>query len=293
MGNKGLRYAIRDGFVGLRRHPLIILVAITTMFIVFFLLGAFIMFALNANHLLQEAGETPPVEVQFEVGVDPSLVQNLALQFDANDNIVEYKVMSPEDNMKDFIELMDKEGLFDEFDYRQHIPWTILLRLSDPQLGPAFKDAVMSTPGVYDVMMETSLMQTLQKAIRGVSLVSAIVFAILLFVCILVISNMVRMIALSRSNELSIMKAMGATDLYIRIPFVIQGVFLGLVAALISLALLSVGYRFLLEQRDNIIGGSLLPLANVAGPAILVVVVFSIIISSLTSSLSVRRYIQV
>lgn len=293
MGNKGLRYAIRDGFVGLRRHPLIILVAITTMFIVFFLLGAFIMFALNANHLLQEAGETPPVEVQFEVGVDPSLVQNLALQFDANDNIVEYKVMSPEDNMKDFIELMDKEGLFDEFDYRQHIPWTILLRLSDPQLGPAFKDAVMSTPGVYDVMMETSLMQTLQKAIRGVSLVSAIVFAILLFVCILVISNMVRMIALSRSNELSIMKAMGATDLYIRIPFVIQGVFLGLVAALISLALLSVGYRFLLEQRDNIIGGSLLPLANVAGPAILVVVIFSIIISSLTSSLSVRRYIQV
>lgn len=293
MGNKGLKYAIRDGFVGLRRHPLIILVAITTMFIVFFLLGAFIMFALNANHLLKEAGETPPVEVQFEVGVDPNVVQNLAEQFASNENIVEYKLMSPEDNMKDFIDLMDKEGLFDEFDYTQHIPWTILLRLSNPQLGPAFKEAVMATPGVYDVMMEASLMQTLQKAIRGVSLVSAIVFAVLLFVCILVISNMVRMIALSRSNELSIMKAVGATDLYIRIPFIIQGVFLGLVAALISIALLSVGYRFLLQQKDNIIGGSLLPLANVAGSAILIVVVFAILISGVTSSLSVRRYIQV
>lgn len=293
MGSKGLRYAIRDGFTGLKRHPLIILVAITTMFIMLFLLGAFVIFAINANHLLQEAGEIPPVEVQFEVGTNPEGVINLANQFQDNENIVEYKVMSPEDNIEEFKDLIEKAELFDEFDYGKHIPWTILLRLKDPQLGPVFREEVINYPGVYDVMMETNLMQTLQKAIEGVSIISVVVFLVLLFISILVISNMVRMIALSRSNELLIMKTMGATDTYIRIPFVIQGVFLSMVSSLISIVVLLLNYRLLLSRESGFITGSLLPLSNVTLPVILIVFVFAILIGGLTSALSIRRYIQV
>ncbi len=294
MGNKGLRYAIRDGFVGLKRHPLILLVSITTMFIMLVLLGAFVIFAVNANQILQEAGEIPPIEIQFEVGVDPNLVVGLAEQFEDNPNIVEYKVMSPEDNMDDFMELIEKDELFDEFDFKQHIPWSILLRLSDPKLGGAFHDEVIGYPGVYDVMMETALMQTLETAIQSVSVVSMVVFAVLVFVSILVINNMIKVIALSRSTELSIMKTMGATDLYIRIPFIIEGLFVSLVASAVSLLVLFLSYNILLRNVSaGFIAKSLLPLQAILWPAIIAVTAFAVFIGGITSALSVKRYIQV
>ena len=294
MGNKGLRYAISDGFIGLKRHPMVLILSITTMLIMLSLLASFVVFAFNANAVLKEAGEIPPVEIQFELGVDSESVVNLAKQFDANENIVEYKVMSPADNMADFIKLMDKDGLFDEFDYEKHIPWTILLRLKDPQLGQAFKSEVMQYPGVYDVMMETALMSTLESAIQTVSLVSFVVFLVLLIVSVMVINNMIRIIALSRSNELSIMKTMGATDLYIHIPFVIEGLFVSLMSSILSLAVILSAYHFLLEKISaGFIADSLLPVSQLALPVIFVVLILGLLVGGLTSYFSVKRYIRV
>ncbi len=294
MGNKGLRYAIRDGFIGLKRHPMVLILSITTMFIMLSLLAAFVVFAFNANAVLKEAGEIPPVEIQFELGVNPDMVVNLAEQFEQNDNIVEYKVMSPADNMEDFIKLMDKDGLFDEFNYEDHIPWTILLRLKDPQLGQAFKAEVLQYPGVYDVMMETALMSSLESAIQTVSLLSLLVFFILLIVSVMVINNMIRIIALSRANELSIMKTMGATDLYIRIPFVIEGLFVSLLASILSIAVILSAYNILLNRlKAGFISDSLLTVGQVALPVVLVVLVLAVLVGGLTSYLSVKRYIRV
>ncbi|MDO5033523.1 MAG: permease-like cell division protein FtsX [Eubacteriales bacterium] len=294
MGNKGLRYAIRDGFTGLKRHPMVLILSITTMFIMLSLLAAFVVFAYNANIVLKEAGEIPPVEIQFQLGVSQDSVVNLAKQFEDNENIVEYKVMSPADNMSDFMDLMGKEGLFDEFNYEDHIPWTILLRLGDPTLGQAFKNEVMQYPGVYDVMMETALMSTLQSAIQTVSLVSILVFLILFIVSVMVINNMIRIIALSRSNELSIMKTMGATDLYIRIPFVIEGLFVSLLASILSVTAILLAYHFVLNSlAAGFISDSLLPLGQLVLPVVLVVVLLALLVGGLTSFFSVKRYIRV
>lgn len=294
MGNKGIRYAIRDGFVGLKRHPMILLVSITTMFILLVLLGSYVVFALNANAIVKDAGEIPPIEIQFKVGTPEDVVVNLAQQFEDNNNIGEYKVMSPSDNMQDFKSLMEKDDLFDEFNYQDHIPWSILLRLRDPKLGDAFKAEVMQYPGVYDVMMETALMKTLEQAINSVNIFSVVVFIILLFVTVFVINNMIKMIALSRSNELSIMKTMGATDAYIRIPFIIEGVFVALIASIMAIAIIFIGYAYILNsQTGGFIAESLLPFMGIIFPVILSVLLFSLFVGTLTSALSVKKYIQV
>lgn len=294
MGNKGLRYAIRDGFVGMRRHPLIILVSVTTMLFMLILLGAFVVFAMNANYALKKAGETPPVEVQFAVGSDPDLVVRLAQQFEDNPNIVEYKVMSPEDNIEDFKQRIDKPELFDEFDYSKHIPWTILLRLKDPQLGSSFREEVLRYPGVYDVVMETALMQTLESSIRDVSLFSFVVFVVLLIITILVINNMIRMIALSRSGELYIMKTVGATDRYIRIPFIVEGLFVSLISSILAFVLVLVIYQMLLNRSGHTgIFSELLPLSSVVLPTVAAVVLFALLLGGTTSALSVKRHIRV
>lgn len=294
MGNKGLRFAFRDGFKNLIRHPLILLASISTMVLMLILLGAFVLFSLNSAHLLKQAGERPPVEIQFEVGADENLVRALDQKLSENALIVEHKLMSPAENMEFFKERMGKDEFFDDFDYRAHIPWTILLRLSDPALGASFKDEIMKYPGVYDVMMETSLMNLLQEANQKVSIVSAVLFPFFCLITVLIMSNMVRMIALARATEISIMKTMGATDSYIRIPFIVEGLFVALVSTFMTLLILLLGYQALTGRLQGGAGAlHFLPLSRLILPLLIVLLLVSVIVASLTSVLSVRRYVQV
>lgn len=294
MGNKGLRFAFRDGFKNLIRHPLILLASISTMVLMLILLGAFVLFSLNSAHLLKQAGERPPVEIQFEVGADENLVRALDQKLSENALIVEHKLMSPAENMEFFKERMGKDELFDDFDYRAHIPWTILLRLSDPALGASFKDEIMKYPGVYDVMMETSLMNLLQEANQKVSIVSAVLFPFFCLITVLIMSNMVRMIALARATEISIMKTMGATDSYIRIPFIVEGLFVAFVSTFMTLLILLLGYQALTGRLQGGAGAlHFLSLTRLILPLLIVLLLVSVIVASLTSVLSVRRYVQV
>lgn len=294
MGNKGLRFAFRDGFKNLIRHPLILLASISTMVLMLILLGAFVLFSLNSAHLLKQAGERPPVEIQFEVGADENLVRALDQKLSENALIVEHKLMSPAENMEFFKERMGKDDFFDDFDYRAHIPWTILLRLSDPALGASFKDEIMKYPGVYDVMMETSLMNLLQEANQKVSIVSAVLFPFFCLITVLIMSNMVRMIALARATEISIMKTMGATDSYIRIPFIVEGLFVAFVSTFMTLLILLLGYQALTGRLQGGAGAlHFLSLSRLILPLLIVLLLVSVIVASLTSVLSVRRYVQV
>lgn len=294
MGNKGLRFAFRDGFKNVVRHPLILLASISTMVLMLILLGAFMLFSLNSAHLLKQAGERPPVEIQFEVGADENLVRVLDQKLSENPLIVEHKLMSPAENMEFFKERMGKDEFFDDFDYRAHIPWTILLRLSDPALGASFKDEIMKYPGVYDVMMETSLMNLLQDANQKVSIISAVLFPFFCLITVLIMSNMVRMIALARATEISIMKTMGATDRYIRIPFIVEGLFVALVSTFMTLLILLLGYQALTGRMQGGAGAlNFLPLSHLLLPLTLILLLVSVIVATLTSVLSVRRYVQV
>lgn len=294
MGNKGLRFAFRDGFKNLIRHPLILLASISTMVLMLILLGAFVLFSLNSAHLLKQAGERPPVEIQFEVGADENLVRALDQKLSENALIVEHKLMSPAENMEFFKERMGKDEFFDDFDYRAHIPWTILLRLSDPALGASFKDEIMKYPGVYDVMMETSLMNLLQEANQKVSIVSAVLFPFFCLITVLIMSNMVRMIALARATEISIMKTMGATDSYIRIPFIVEGLFVAFVSTFMTLLILLLAYQALTGRLQGGAGAlHFLSLTRLILPLLIVLLLVSVIVASLTSVLSVRRYVQV
>lgn len=294
MGNKGLRYAVRDGFINLQRHPFILIASISTMFLMLLLLGAFFVFGLNAQYLLRQAGEQPPVEIQFRVNTAEETVRFLDQQLENHELIREHRVFSPRENMDEFKKRMGKSDLFDEFNYEEHIPWTILVRLTDPSLGETFRKEILEYPGVFDVMMENQLMNTLNSVIRNVGIGLSIFFPILCLISVLIISNMIRMIALSRSTELNIMKTMGATNAYIRIPFVIEGLFVAFISSVLALLVLLLAYRAVLNRFQ---GGSgtlqFIDMLHIALPLTAVVFIFGFVISGVTSAMAVKRHINI
>ncbi len=294
--SKGLRYAFRDGFVSLKRHPLILLASITTMTLMLFLIAVFMMFAMNVTHLIRIAGQQPPIEIQFaQEAADGEITVVLESLYE-DERVVETVLISPEENFERFKEQLGKDELFADFDYMQYIPYTITVRLADPALGEQFFEDYDGLPGIREVMMEAEVMSFLQRTIRSVSIASALIFIALGVISSFIISNMVRVAALSRSVEISIMKYMGATNRYIRIPFIVEGVVVGLVSALLATLLAVFAYEAVLLRWDPDLATSsfrLLYMGDVLPGVLLVTFAVGTVLGGVSSGLSVKKYVQV
>lgn len=294
--SKGLRYAFRDGFVSLKRHPLILLASITTMTLMLFLLAVFMAFAMNVTNLIKIAGQQPPIEIQFKQDAADGEITVILESLYQDDRVVENILISPEENFERFKEQLGKDELFSDFDYLQYIPYTITVRLSDPALGEQFYEDYANLPGVREVQMEAQVMSFLQQAIRSVSIASLLIFIALGVISSFIISNMVRVAALSRSVEISIMKYMGATNRYIRIPFIVEGVVVGLVSALLATLLAVFAYEGILLRWDPDLATSsfrLMYMGEILPSILLVTFAVGIILGGVSSGLSVKKYVQV
>lgn len=290
------RHSFREMLRNLLRHPLVTLASVTTMTLMLFLLGAFIAFSLNARHMMELAGQKPPVEIRMNVGVEPEEIERVNSVLEQDPNVIEYTLYSPEENLELFKQAMEKDELFEDFS-AEYIPYSYTVRLEDPSLAAEFETAISGLPGVRQVSLEQAVMQFLNNAIRWVNYATLIAFAVLGVVAFFIISNMVRIAVLARAEEIGIMKYVGATNWYIRVPYILEGSVVGLTGALIATGVIGLAYNKLFEilmtgvESDSIL--SMLPSAGLLSQILLTTCLIGIGVGGLGSAASVRRHIQV
>ena len=133
---------------------------------------------------------------------------------------------------------------------------------------------------------------------NGVRIVSAVILTLLILISIFIIANTIKLTVHARRKEISIMKYVGATDSFIRWPFVIEGIIIGIVAALISILILGVAYNLITNAMSgsnmlNRMGLKLLGFSDMTTLLVIVYMTLGIGIGALGSSISMRKYLQV
>lgn len=290
------RHSLREMMRNLLRHPLVTLASVTTMTLMLFLLGVFIAFSLNARHMMELAGQKPPVEIRMNIGVLPEEIERVSSVLSNDNNVIEYELFTPEQNLEIFKQAMEKEDLFEDFS-AEYIPYTYTVRLDDPSLAGDFEKSISGLPGVRQVSLEQAVMEFLDSAIRWVNYATLIAFVILGIVAFFIISNMVRIAVLARSTEIGIMKYVGATNWYIRVPYIMEGSVVGLLGALIATLVISISYSRIYEalmpgaEADSVL--SMLPSSGLMGQILLVTCLIGIFVGGFGSAVSVRRHVQV
>ncbi len=291
-----LRHSLSEGFNNLVRHPLVTLASITTIALMLFLLGAFTLFSVNARQMMTRAGEQPPVEITLEIGVSEDQIEAIEADLAANVNVREYTLYTPEQNFDTFKANLGKDELFSDFS-AEYIPYTFAIRLHDPAGSADFKAHTEGLPGVRKVDIELKVMQFLTKAIRWVNFATLAAFVVLGVVTFFIISNMVRVAVFARGDEISIMKYVGATNWYIRVPYILEGAVTGLLGG--SLAWLT-AYVIYSQIYDTVMPNTLpsdvlamIAPADLASLVLLLNLGLGIGIGALGSAVSVRRYIKV
>jgi cell division transport system permease protein len=211
-------------------------------------------------------------------------------------DVLDYTIYSPQDNFNQFKESMENADLFEDFPIA-NIPYTVSVRLTDPDKGQEFQAQISSLPGVRKVSLELAVMQFLSKAIVWVNYATLSAFAVLGIIAFFIISNMVRVAVFARGEEISIMKYVGATNWYIRVPYIIEGGVVGLTGALLAWILTWFSYEHIYEALMNGVKPTdVLAMVEpfiIARQIIGINLLIGIGVGALGSAVAVRRHIAV
>lgn len=290
-------HSLKEGIVSIIRHPLASLATISTITLMLSLMGAFVIFSENANDLAEGASQQPPILVWVDYEADEVTVSDIDSFLSSDPNVKSYTMQTPEENFEMFREeLGENAGVLDGFD-PSLLPYTFTVQLIDATLADDFKIDTEGIPGVRKVEYSQPVTEFLTGIRVAVNSVTFIAFIVLCGVTLFIISNMVRIAVYARAEEISIMKYVGASNLYIRVPYIIEGALTGFIGSMIACAASLGIYSMILERTADTMNGmsflKLMSLDSVSGKVIMINFLLGIIIGSLGSALSVRKHIKV
>ena len=256
-----LFYTIKQGFANILRNKWFSLASIATISACLFLFGLFYAIVANFQNIMMTVEEGVSVTVFFEEGTTDERMDEIGQQIAARVEVSEVNFISDDEAWATF-----GPDYFGE-DYAEGFPENPLegwdsyeVYLSDVSLQSALVTWLQSIPEVREVYYSELTANTLSGVNMLIAYVSLGIIVILLAVSIFLISNTVAIGISVRKEEINIMKYIGATDFFVRAPFVLEGMLIGLIGAAIPLGLIYSLYNYALTyvvERFNVLSSFL------------------------------------
>ena len=218
---------IREGFRSIKTHGLMSFATVTIIMACLIIMGSVALLALNIDHLIDDLEDQNEVVAFVDDGLaDEEEAKAIGNEILKVNNVSSVEFVSRAQAMENYMSKYDKslmEGI-DETVFRHRF----IIKLHNIEMLKETKLALEEVPGVAKVRAHQEYANTFVRIRNIVSGVSLVLMAILVFVSMFIISNTIKLATFSRREEIAIMKMVGASNGFIRLPFVIEGLVLGI-----------------------------------------------------------------
>ena len=294
--SRNFGYYICEGFKGIGKHGFMSFAAITIMAACLLITGSFSLVALNIDHTLSQLMS----ENEFLAYVDDAFsdeeAQAIQGELEAIPNVAEVTFITRQQAKDNYLESMNADN-----DLYSSLPTTVLrhrysISVDDISILAATLAEVEAVSGIAETNAALDVADGFVRVRNVVTIVTVGLVAILLIISLFIISNAIKLATLSRQEEIAIMKMCGATNGFIRAPFIVEGMILGLSSAVIGFALQWGLYTLLLQAVASYSSMqllSLIPFVQIAPFMALVFVVIGLIVGVFGSVMTIRKYLQV
>lgn len=242
-----VRYTVKQGVSNIIKNKMFSIASVATMAACIFLFGVFFSIVTNFQYIVEKAEEGVAIVVLFDEEASDERVREIGEELSGHKGVLEAKYVSAEEAWEEFQKSYFKdnpeaaEGFKDDNPLANSDNYEVYLKSVEEQDEVvAFAE---SLEGVRKVNKSDAVAKTLENVNMLMAYVSGAIIIILLIVAIFLISNTVSMGITIRREEIGIMKYIGAKDGFVRAPFVIEGVLIGLVGAAIPLVVLYFAYE--------------------------------------------------
>lgn len=237
-----LGYCLKQGFKNIWRNKLFSLASMATMAACIFMFGIFFCIVQNFQHFVKEAEEGVAITVLFDEGMSEDEIMEIGKQLQSRSGISEIVYVSAEEAWKSYQKIYFKEApeLADAFvdDNPLANSANLEIYMKDISEQQNLVDYISSIEGVRKVNRSDQVADILTGFNRLVSYVSVAVIGLLLAVAVFLISNTVAIGISVRKEEIAIMRLIGAKNFFIKAPFLIEGIVIGLVGSALPLGIL-------------------------------------------------------
>ena len=292
-----LTYLIGEGISNIFKNKKQAATSFGIMCVIMILFGICFIIVGNFNHFIKQVEEDQGIRVFILNDATDEEIKTLGEQIKALDGVNTIEFISKEaalQQMKD--RLQDKSYLLEGYD--QIFPASYIVKFTDLKLNSSVQAQINEMDNVKKITSSDEPIEKLIQLARAIKILSYIGVVALICISVFIISNTIKLTVYARRKEISIMKYVGATNSFIRWPFIVEGIIIGVISGAISLALIA-GLYVLIEQNLVFVGFlsnlglKLLEFSDMFNIILIVYLILGVGIGILGSSLSMRKYLKV
>jgi len=235
---RNLKYYLAETLRSLIRNKFMTLTSVATVTACLLIVILSFAIAQNINHILAYIETTVGIEVFIDDELNDAQVEMLSQNILALDNVASTEFIHPDDALVNLAEAWgDEDGLLMAFIYDNPLRRSFRLELNDIRLQRYTVDAVWRMHGVANIAEATAVADMLSTANNYIGIFGVVLILIFAVLSVVIITNTIKLTVNSRRNEILIMRYVGATDWFIKWPFVIEGIMIGVLGAALALTI--------------------------------------------------------
>lgn len=290
-----VEYFIREVIHSLRRNNWMSVASIGTVAVSLFIFGMFLMLVMNMNKMVDAMESQVQIMVYLEDDFSRDDARELEVDLKKMQGVEKVTFVPKEEAMEKFKErLGDQKTLLDALDETNPLPDSFEVMVLQPEMVKTAAENIEKFEGVDSAKYGQDVMEHLFDITRLIRIFGFALMMVLALATLFIISNTIRLTVFARRKEIAIMKYVGATDWFIRWPFVLEGIVMGFLGSLIASVVLRFTYSGITAKiYDTLAFFPLIPEEPFLNYVTMIVVIGGMIMGAIGSTVSIKRFLKV
>lgn len=292
-----LGYLIGEGFRNVLKNKKSTIASLMIMCATMFVFGIFFLIGENVQGVMKQVEEQQAMQVFINPDATEQEIADMGNKIRSLQYVNQAEYVTKEDALNIVKSwLKDRQELIEPYTKNNPFKASYVVTLTDLTKINEVYSQVKDLDNIASVRLRDDTINKLIDIANGVRTVSAVILILLILISVFIISNTIKLTVHARRKEISIMKYVGATNGFIRWPFMVEGIIIGVTAALLSVFFLGIAYNYVIGQTVGMVEKiqiSLLQFSETFNILIIIYLVLGIGIGTIGSAISMRKYLEV
>lgn len=292
-------HIIKQGFVSMWKNRMMSFASIGSVTAALMILGLILLLILNINNIAEiTKSQFDEIIVYLEEDLEQEQIDAIGQTINQTDGVLSSIFQSNEQALALMKQDWGEEGhLLEGLEEENPLPDSYIIQLKDIKYADDVVNRIQGLRGIEDIRYLKDVLDQLTSIAHYIKLGGLVLIGALILIAIFIISNTIKLTVAARRRQINIMKYVGATDGFIRGPFIVEGMLLGLIGAGLSIAAVYYGYKYLFsiinEELYVLFTVYLIPHTQIIDDVVIMFVAIGVGIGVIGSVLSLRKFLRV
>ncbi|WP_186580857.1 permease-like cell division protein FtsX [Aquibacillus kalidii] len=292
-----LKRHFREGAKNILRNSWMTIASVGAVTTTLILVGAFLVLMFNLNHIADKLEEDVQIKALVDLTADDAEIEAVGEAINKIPEVSSVEFSTKEEELADLVKSMGEEGeVWELYEQDNPLNHAYIIKATDPLDTESIAKKIKKIDNIENVTFGQEAVQNLFKFNQLARNIGLALIIGLIFTAIFLISNTIKITIMARKREIGIMKLVGATNGFIRWPFFVEGMLLGVLGSIVPIAVIVTGYYYISEnvsafKQFNFV--ELLPFSPFAWQISLIILLIGASIGVWGSVMSVRKFLKV